>query len=236
MLPLLTSSLGFIQKFFYYRKKYGLVHAACSYIGRYNFPFWKLVGASVTSSYRKKWQASESDRILNLGGGSNCLDGCLTVDIDPRSDVYVDLSKKLPFPDASVDAIFCEEAIEHISLEAGKQLLQECWRILKPGGAIRLATPDLNWFTSKLSQSHTHCHELNQIFYEHGHCYLYTREALQFYCQEAGFIEVYFSTYQESKSRLGYLDSHAHRFQHLPEMSQYLEAEKPKEIAPNLEL
>jgi predicted SAM-dependent methyltransferase len=236
MLSPSTFSLSLSQKFVYYRQKYGFIHAVCSYIGRYHFPFWRLVGASVSAPYLQHWKERESRHILNLGGGGNCLDGCLTVDIDPRADVYVDLSKRLPFADSSIDAIFCEEAIEHISLELGRKLLQECWRILKPGGVIRLTTPDLNWFASRVSQSQSSCYEINQIFYEHGHRYLYTREALQFYCQEAGFIDIRFSTYQDPQSRLGYLDSHAHRFHHSPDISQYLEAEKPHEIPIEKEL
>ena len=217
-----------ISKLSYYQHKYGFFTAICSYVGRHNLLFWKLVGSVLTRSYIYRWQANTEHRILNLGGGSNCIEGCLTVDIDPRADAYVDITKPLPFADASVEAIFCEEVIEHVDIQLGRKLLSECWRILKPGGIIRLATPDLNWFAKRISESTTTCDEINAIFYEHGHRYLYSQEALQFYCQEAGFINLRKSTYQDSESILGYLDSHADRFNHLPEMSQYLEAQKPK--------
>jgi hypothetical protein len=111
----------------------------------------------------------------------------------------------------------------------GCQLLKECWRILKPGGFIRLTTPDLNWFAQRvlISAGTDAGDEINQIFYGHGHCYLYNQDMLDFYCQEAGFIQLRRSTYKDLESKLGYLDSHADRFNHPPEMSQYLEAQKP---------
>ncbi len=220
-----TSSLK--SKFFYFREKYGLIHTICSYIGRYNRFFWKLVGPNVTRSYLINWEKTAEHRIVNLGGGNNTLDGCLTVDIKPRADAYVDITKPLPFTDNSIDGIFCEEVIEHIKFDNGYQLLKECFRILKPDGVIRLSTPDLNWFASRVSQSIKTCDEINTVFYNHGHRYLYTQEALYFYCQEVGFTNLKISKYQDSNAKLGYLDSHADRFSHPPEISQYLEAQKP---------
>jgi predicted SAM-dependent methyltransferase len=198
-----------------------------SYIGRYNMPFWLLTGKFITQPYLKKYLVNSDNRIVNLGGGGNCLEGCLTVDISPRADAYVDVTKRLPFTDNSIDAIFCEEVIEHIDLDLGKSLLSECKRILKRNGILRLATPDLDWFASQLTNSLQACHEINEIFYHHEHRYLYTRKALRYFCEEAGFINIYDSSYQDIDSKLGYLDSHAERFNHPPEISQYLEMRKP---------
>lgn len=217
-----------LKKLFYYNRKYGLLHATLSYIGRNSLFFWRLIGSVITNKYRLNWlQKHPANRILNLGGGGNCLSECLTADISPRADIYADLEKKLPFDDASFDAIFCEEAIEHIELDAATKLLKECWRILKPGGFLRITTPDLDWFMHQAVDSVQACNEINGVFYSHGHRYLYTRQALQFYCKDAGFINLKISTYKDPKSKLGYLDSHADRFNHLPEISQYLEIQKP---------
>jgi predicted SAM-dependent methyltransferase len=220
---------SFFGKFSYYRQKYGTVHTVSSYMGRYNPFLWKIIATAVTRKYIHRWQKENSHRILNLGGGSNCLIGCLTVDISPRADAYVDIYKKLPFADDSIEAIFCEEVIEHVELNVGDQLLQECWRILKPGGFIRLSTPDLEWFAQRVvSNEHPiACEEINEIFYNHGHRYLYDRKSLKSSCQKVGFVNLYQSVYQDPKSQLGHFDSHAERFNHPPEMSQYLEAQKP---------
>ena len=215
------------DKFTFYTRKYGVVHTATSYIGRYSMPFWKSIGSLVTSPHCERYLATADRKILNLGGGGNCLDGCLTGDIDPRADVYIDITKKLPFNDNSFDAIFCEEAIEHVSLDLGRSVLAECLRILKPSGYFRLATPDLDWYVERVSNPVQSCHDINSVFYDHDHKYLYTRAALKYFCEEAGFINIYTSVYKDPDSNLGHLDSHADRFDHLPEISQYLEMQKP---------
>jgi predicted SAM-dependent methyltransferase len=216
-----------LGKLKYYAQKYGWIHASLSYLGRLSFPLWQILGPVITRPYIQQYFAQNSTIIINLGGGGNCLEGCLTVDVVARSDAYTDITKPLPFLDCSVDAIFCEEAIEHISLEQGKLLLQECFRILKPSGTLRLTTPSLNWFTSHIDDSVDFCSQFNDIFYGHGHQYIYTTQALTLYLKEAGFINVNESYYKDAQSKLGNLDSHADRFSHPPEMSQYLEAQKP---------
>jgi SAM-dependent methyltransferase len=90
--------------------------------------------------------SSTGERLLNLGGGGNVAPHWLTADIDPRSDVYVDLTKPLPFPSGSLDGIFLEEVIEHIPASNAASLAMECFRCLKPGKPIRISTPDLLWF------------------------------------------------------------------------------------------
>ena len=217
---------GLYAKFIFYQQKYGLLHATGGYVGRLLPGLWKHIGPVVTHGYLRRWKQTEEWRLLNLGGGSNCLLDCLTVDIDARSDAYVELTRPLPFDDASVHAVFCEEVIEHLERPAGRRLLRECWRILVPGGILRLTTPDLGWFAHRLPTGPDGSREMNSIFYDHKHRCIYTREAIQCCCREAGFAHVHNSVYQDPTSRLGYLDSHADRFHHPPEMCQYLEAEK----------
>ncbi|MFW5722573.1 MAG: class I SAM-dependent methyltransferase [Desulfohalobiaceae bacterium] len=53
----------------------------------------------------------------------------------------VDLTKPLPFDDASFDGILFSEGIEH--LDAQVAVLREMARILKPGGVLIVTTPNL---------------------------------------------------------------------------------------------
>jgi SAM-dependent methyltransferase len=53
----------------------------------------------------------------------------------------VDLNRPLPFADASFDAVACVEGIEH--LERPVDALREFRRVLKPGGALVLTTPNV---------------------------------------------------------------------------------------------
>lgn len=52
-----------------------------------------------------------------------------------------DLNERLPFPDASFDYAACIEAIEH--LRDRYAFLSECARVLKPGAALVLTTPNV---------------------------------------------------------------------------------------------
>lgn len=58
-------------------------------------------------------------------------------------DRDIDISKPLPFKDSMVDFVFIEHGIEHINQQDVLSFLKECKRILKVGGVIRVAFPDL---------------------------------------------------------------------------------------------
>jgi predicted SAM-dependent methyltransferase len=55
---------------------------------------------------------------------------------------YADLSKRFPWSDDSVHYIFMGEMLEHFTRDDGLQVLHECYRVLRPGGRIRLRVPD----------------------------------------------------------------------------------------------
>jgi SAM-dependent methyltransferase len=81
---------------------------------------------------------------LQIGAGNNRLDGWINSDLEPTSDqiIFINTLEKLPFDDHPVDYVFCEHMIEHINYQGGLFMLRECYRIMKPGGKIRIATPD----------------------------------------------------------------------------------------------
>ncbi|HQR05702.1 MAG TPA: methyltransferase domain-containing protein [Gemmatales bacterium] len=219
---------GLINKFRYYSKRYGVISTLCRYVGRKSATFWKMAGPWATAGYLGRWLAEPGPRILNLGGGGNLRSDWLTADIDPRSEVYVDITRRLPFPNNSVHSVFLEEVIEHISLQDAKALLLEIGRILVPGGVVRITTPDLTYICRQLLERPHETQEINDIFYLHHHRHLYSPPELLEVSQSCGFVETLVSKYKDPLSTLGYLDSHAERFNHVPEFLQYLELHKPR--------
>lgn len=83
---------------------------------------------------------------ISLGAGGVRLPGWIHVDYDPgcRPDVRADLSVPLPFPDQVADFLHSEDFIGQLTFAQANDFLRECYRILKPGGALRLLTPDLD--------------------------------------------------------------------------------------------
>jgi predicted SAM-dependent methyltransferase len=80
-----------------------------------------------------------------MGSGYWKPKGWIHVDLDKGSlpNVCANLAQKLPFKDGVADLMHTEDFIDQLELENARLFLLECHRILKPGGAIRILTPDL---------------------------------------------------------------------------------------------
>lgn len=65
----------------------------------------------------------------------------------PAGVKRADVVKGLRYEADSVDFIYSSHMIEHLSRPQGVRLLQECARVLTPGGQLRLACPDLRALT-----------------------------------------------------------------------------------------
>ena len=60
----------------------------------------------------------------------------------PPNVVQLDLVRRLPYGDNSVDAIYSSHTFEHLYHTDALALMRECHRVLRPGGVLRLALPD----------------------------------------------------------------------------------------------
>jgi len=147
----------------------------------------------------------------------------LCSDIDPQleSAVYLDARERFPFGAGTFDYIYSEHMIEHITWQEGRFMLRECGRILKPGGTIRLTTPDLEVLAGLFRKDGTPVREqyirwvtdtfldgvnayepafvINNAFRRWGHQFLYDGDVLALALQEAGFVNVRRCTPGESK-------------------------------------
>jgi len=61
----------------------------------------------------------------------------------PRDVIVRDLRRRLPFAPGSVDAIYASHVIEHLYRTEARRLLDDCFRVLRAGGTLRVVVPDL---------------------------------------------------------------------------------------------
>jgi predicted SAM-dependent methyltransferase len=119
-----------------------------------------------------------------------------------------DVTQGLPFKNRSFDWIYAEHFIEHIGEEQAVLFLKEVKRILRPGGLVRLTTPDLRRYVNgyldpkgvffaehRARMAAMGCPPLeqrkawmvNQIFRFWGHRFIYDFDELCHVLRAAGF-------------------------------------------------
>lgn len=126
-----------------------------------------------------------------------------------------DLSKGIPYPDGSVDLVYVSHLLEHFDFEGGFKLVSEIRRVLRPDGVLRISTPDLQRLCQEyvagrlgiydhISDECAACPELARKFMSlllsGGHRMNYDRETLDHLLRRAGFAEISFPGFRESRS------------------------------------
>lgn len=105
----------------------------------------------------RRYFATYRVRKLHIGANDMVLDGWFNTDVLPiaRGVYYLDVTERFPFPDSCFDYVSGEHLIEHLSWNEALFCLRECFRVLKPGGRLRLATPDLDVYLGLFSEQKT---------------------------------------------------------------------------------
>jgi len=135
--------------------------------------------------YRPRLAVGPAPVLLHLGCGYNILPGWINTDVllSPGAR-YLDVRKPFPFPDASVDLIFCEDFIEHFSQRDAFAWLHECCRVLSDDGVIRLCTPE---FRSAQKDAMAKGMSCAHVWDGYGHLLLYGFDLLKDLLELAGF-------------------------------------------------
>jgi SAM-dependent methyltransferase len=83
--------------------------------------------------------------LLNLGCGNHYHPAWTNADLRSTGPGVVahDLYDRLPFQDGEFDAVYHSDVLEHLNKRHAPVFVGECRRVLKPGGVLRVATPDL---------------------------------------------------------------------------------------------
>jgi predicted SAM-dependent methyltransferase len=182
------------------------------------FLHWLFRGHFARFLITRKYLAGQKNN-LQIGGGYHTIDGWLNGDLI-AGDIYLDATKRLPFPDNTFNFLFAEQFIEHLSWKDGKLFFQECHRVLRPGGVIRLSTPDLerliqvyydeNPYVTLAQAMERHrrkhnavlstaCHFINDYFHLWGHKFIYDEETLLNELLKAGFVNIKRCRFGKSK-------------------------------------
>src|SRR5665811_349830 len=85
---------------------------------------------------------------LHVGCGTKYFDGWINLDNNSdfnisKLEINHDMRLPLPFEEDSVDFIYNEHFLEHLTIEEGQQAIKDFMRVLKKGGVMRMAMPDL---------------------------------------------------------------------------------------------
>ena len=148
------------------------------------------------------------------------MQGCLNTDLyfTKHKVAYLDAGKPFPFPDAAFEYIYSEHMFERLKFAQGLNMLGECFRVLKPGGDIRLATPDIDFLIKLYTDPHSELHKqyirwatatfvpevtayvkedecsaafvVNNFFRNWGHEALYHYQGLESVLRKHGFIQI----------------------------------------------
>lgn len=142
---------------------------------------------------------------LHLMCGARIEQGWVNIDTTPvpvgMADKYLqlDIRNGLPGDDNQISRIYCEHGLEHLTLEEGSRLLNECYRVLQPGGALRISVPSLHvlvynyikgnrWFAEEVGWlPATPCQMLNEGMRLWDHKFLYDADELIAAFRRAGF-------------------------------------------------
>lgn len=80
---------------------------------------------------------------VHIGCAFTTLPGWINTDIGWRAKLWLDVQERWPFPNGTVSHIYADNMIEHVRMPVARRFFAEASRVLRPGGRIRLATPDV---------------------------------------------------------------------------------------------
>ncbi len=154
---------------------------------------------------------------LNVGCGVRWNENFINLDYTwhEHIDICSNIEKDIyPFTDNSLEGIYSEHCLEHISFDAMKFNLSEFFRILKSKGVVRIVMPDgelyFDLYMKKRNDSSvqlpyskdepTAIFSVNRIFRDNGHQFIYDFQTMELLLTQAGFSSVQRKTYRQGNS------------------------------------
>lgn len=111
---------------------------------------------------------------------------------------------------ASVDGSFIEHVLEHIGLDDVFHLLDECRRVLRPGGVMRVSVPDFRKYAESYLGDPSFLEELrprrptrllavDEVIHRHGHRSVWDAPTMVSALAAADFVDPQESAFHRSK-------------------------------------
>ena len=73
--------------------------------------------------------------------------GVFSVQWDKRIFLH-NLVEEFPWKENEIKVVYSSHTLEHMTREDGARFLSECYRVLEPGGIIRIVVPDLKYYVN----------------------------------------------------------------------------------------
>jgi len=179
----------------------------------------------------RKYLKTYSEPKLHIGCGQNYVEGWLNADkFNSNADIYLNAYARAPFKNNTFQYLYSEHTLEHLKITKVKFFLEECFRILKPGGIFRITVPDLELLATKYIEKDAAFFEPYLEMYEHHrlsgnlkywmvrsygsilntlgtkhffhHRWFYDFDTLEPCCQEVGFRKVNKRSFRNSEVEL----------------------------------
>lgn len=118
---------------------------------------------------------------------------------------YLDLTHPLPYPDGAFEAVFGSHVLEHLTPREADAALRELRRVLRPGGIIRIAVPDLDHEVGRYDPAHPDefvdglLQGRKRSRSRHRHWWLYNEQSLRALLERTGFTDVRRAAYREGR-------------------------------------
>ncbi len=87
----------------------------------------------------------QTPRRLNIGCGRRYHREWMNLDLEANDPSVIrhDVTRGIPFAEEQFNAVYHSHVLEHLKPEQGRQLIAECFRVLRPNGVLRIVVPDL---------------------------------------------------------------------------------------------
>jgi predicted SAM-dependent methyltransferase len=135
-----------------------------------------------TSAVRK----AQGPLRIEIGAWTTSRPGWISTDVHWRGDCYLDATRTWPVPDDSVEYIYADNVVEHLTLEQNRFLLAEAVRALQPGGRIRLVTPDVGALAALYLAGPEAAQALRDELIDEGYAIHHQVDVLRFAFQDDG--------------------------------------------------